>query len=233
MTEATDHFKFIAAEAALDPVLPSWKTPSLVAAVERVRWNSLDTHGPHIPGMGRVLRCLSFFPPDGTKFVILGQDPYPQVGKANGLAFGIDATFERGRTKDSLSNIIASIGADEAAFDTTLESWARQGVLLLNSCLTVAPGWAGAHVGLGWEEVVAEILSIVKGRAPDATWMLWGRAAKGLVFRLPGASPRAMRISSHPSPMSADRAMGAYPSFNAARMFRVNDSVNWKGISHG
>lgn len=221
--------RLVLAEAALDAVLPEWKIASLVAAVGRVRWEKLSTHGDFLPEVGKILRCLSFVPPDDIKFVIIGQDPYPQDGKANGLAFGIARGYARGKVKDSLSNIIASAGADPATFDTTMEGWARQGVLLLNTCLTVAPGWAGSHVGLGWEEVVAEILSIVKGRAPDAVWMLWGRAAKNLVFGLPGASPRAVRISSHPSPMSADRAMGAYPSFLSARMFRRSDPINWTG----
>lgn len=208
-----------------------WRTPELATAILRVGSEAL---GPRTtPRRDQIFRALQYFEPSETKFVILGQDPYastsPQgIIKANGLAFGAAPGYT-GVLQDSLYNIRCAVRAGGCGelIDPTLESWARQGVLLLNSALTTELGYAGAHSKIGWARVVQEILCHVRDVAPDAVWMVWGRHARNLVCSLPGGAPKTMRIASHPSPMSADTVMGGHPAFNNSHMFRAEDTVLW------
>lgn len=214
------------------PSIPeAWRSPEVESSFRRVRWDRIQSGGA-VPPPELIFRALEFFSPRETRVVILGQDPYPQPGKATGLAFG--QTSEPSRVGDSLTSIARAVEACGmgALADRTLESWARQGVLLLNACLTTRPDWVGAHGGLGpngvgWEAVVRELLTLVRDLAPGATWMVWGRDALARVRALPGAPPGNMRISSHPSPMSATRQMGAYPPFLGCNMFRETDGIVW------
>ncbi len=104
-----------------------------------------------LPPPERIFAALALTPPEAVRVVILGQDPYPQPGKADGLAFSIPEAFGP-RRRDSLAAILAEVGHDIGPrARTDLSDWARQGVLLLNTALTVPEGRAGGHARLGWD----------------------------------------------------------------------------------
>lgn len=181
---------------------------------------------------GRVFRALDYFPPEDTKVVILGQDPYPQLGKAIGLAFGVGPGFgpDFSRRPDSLLNIarLVRTSTGEELRDFSLESWARQGVLLLNASLSVASGEAGTHRRLGWKAVVQALLTAVHERSPRCAWLLWGGDAHRLCEALKGRSSQAHLFleTSHPSPMSASQGFLASRAFAVANEF-LGSSIRW------
>ncbi|MDE0974152.1 MAG: uracil-DNA glycosylase [Candidatus Nanopelagicales bacterium] len=176
-----------------------------------------------LPAPENVLRAFAQ-PLDRVKVVILGQDPYPTPGHSIGLAFSVALGVALPR---SLSNIFSELQSDlgvNAPISGDLTSWSRQGVLLLNSVLTVQSGVTGSHRGKGWEQVTGAALSALKGRpggAPVA--ILWGKAAQecGGDF-----DPRGVISSAHPSPLSAHRGFWGSKPFS-----RANDLLIQSGIS--
>lgn len=178
---------------------------------------------PWQPAPEAIFRALALTPPEAVRVVILGQDPYHTPGRATGLAFA----FPPGaRPRDSLANILAELAADTGTprRDGELSGWARQGVLLLNTVLTVPLGRAHGHRRLGWQRLAAEVLDRVARR--PAAFLLWGGPALAtcapVLARHPGV-PRLVLASSHPSPLSAARPLGAHPPFRGSRPFgRVN-----------
>lgn len=169
---------------------------------------------PVLPEPRAVFRALEFTPPDRVRVVILGQDPYPTRGHADGLAFSVAPGVA---LPGSLRNIFAELAADQGRTrsDGNLADWARQGVLLLNRALTVPEGAAGGHLaGFGWEGLAAGILNSVSRR--DTAFVLWGRAAQALAAHIrPGG--HAIVQSPHPSPLSARRGF-----FGSRPFGRVN-----------
>lgn len=173
-----------------------------------------------LPAVDDTFRALWLTPPDATRVVILGQDPYPTPGHAHGLAFSVaDGTIPR-----SLRNIFKELKDDlNVSRDlSNLSDWAAQGVLLLNTALTVPPGQAGAHAGM-WDGLVDQIIA----RVPqDAAFVLWGAKAQA---RVPQA---ACRIASpHPSPLSARRGFfGSKPfsQVNAWLESRGQTPIDWR-----
>lgn len=154
-----------------------------------------------LPERANWFRALAMTPPDKVKVVLLGQDPYPTPGHATGLAFSVTAGTPLPR---SLANVFREmqddIGARPANGD--LSFWASQGVLLLNTCLTVPAGEAGGHSGLGWQGLTEDVLAEVS-RRPTA-FLLWGGHAQKLGRTIAG-NGHLMIASAHPSPLSARR----------------------------
>ncbi len=183
---------------------------------------------PILPPPDLRFRALDLVPPDRVRVVLLGQDPYPEPGKANGLAFSISASFPwRGR--DSLSNIFRELEDDLHVTRTTseLDGWARQGILLLNTSLTVPAGVAGGHARIGWLSLVGEVLAHVSGR-PTA-FLLWGRPAQALRRHIRGDGHLIVE-SPHPSPLSVHRGFfGSRPfsRVNAWLAARGEAPVDW------
>lgn len=147
-------------------------------------------------------RALRLTPPEKTRVVILGQDPYPTPGRATGLAFSFPAGE---RPKHSLKNILAELATDigQSRADGDLTAWASQGVLLLNTVLTVPLNDAHGHKGWGWEPLVSQILTKLASEGPKA-FLLWGAPAQTLCAKLPRAG-HLFLASPHPSPLSAHR----------------------------
>lgn len=172
-------------------------------------WDRLATAPDWQPAPGAIFRALALCPPAATRVVILGQDPYHTPGRATGLAFG----FPPGTPpRDSLRNILTEVASDtgHTAPPADLTGWARQGVLLLNTVLTVPIGQANGHKGWGWEPLVAEILDHLATTGPRA-FLLWGAPAQKLCARLPRAGHLFVE-SPHPSPLAAYRGFfGARP----------------------
>lgn len=164
--------------------------------------------------------------PDAVRVIILGQDPYPTPGHANGLAFSV--TRETQPPK-SLRNIFRELEDDlgRAPSNGDLSHWADQGVLLLNTALSVSPGDAGSHSRLGWRILVDQVLRRLADR-PRAC-LLWGRHAQ--TYREALGHPGNLVLSSaHPSPLSAYRGFfGSRPfsQVNAWLAARGEPPVAW------
>jgi len=174
-----------------------------------------------LPPADQRFAALALTAPADVRVVILGQDPYPTPGHAHGLAFSV-APGVRPLPR-SLSNIFKELQTDIGAAPLTgdLRPWARQGVLLLNSCLTVPAGKAGGHAHLGWQSLTEEVLSLVSAR-PTA-FVLWGAHAQAMARHIKGDGHLIVK-SPHPSPLSARRGF-----FGSRPFGRVNDWLRGQG----
>ena len=166
-----------------------------------------------LPAPKNVLRAFAQ-PLDQVKVVILGQDPYPTPGHSVGLAFSVAPGVALPR---SLSNIFSEMQSDlgvDAPTSGDLTPWSQQGVLLLNSVLTVQSGVAGSHRGKGWEQVTGAALRALKNKTRGApVAIFWGKAAQecGSDF-----DRRGVISSPHPSPLSAHRGFWGSKPFSRA-----------------
>ncbi|KUF12834.1 uracil-DNA glycosylase [Pseudoponticoccus marisrubri] len=176
---------------------------------------------PVLPPAEQVFAALDACPPDRVRVVILGQDPYPTQGHAHGFAFSV-APGTRPLPR-SLTNIFREMTEDLGACppDGDLRFWAPQGVLLLNTALTVPAGRAGGHARLGWSRLTEEVLATLSDR-PRA-FLLWGNHAQGFARHITGADHLVLR-SAHPSPLSARRGF-----FGSRPFSRINDWLKARG----
>lgn len=194
----------------------------------RVQARLATETGPIYPPSGRIFAALDACAPDAVRVVILGQDPYHTPGKADGLAFSIPEGFP-GRL-DSLGNIFNELKSDLGVTRTRteLDDWARQGVLLLNTALSVPEGQPKAHARIGWEKLVAEVLARLDTR-PRAV-LLWGGPAHRVAARYL-TNPDHLRIeTAHPSPLSVHRGFyGSKPfsQVNAWLSARGEEPIRW------
>ncbi len=174
-----------------------------------------------LPGPSRVFAALDAVAPKDVRVVILGQDPYPTPGHANGLAFSVGPGVALPR---SLANIMAELRADtgSAPAGGDLSHWARQGVLLLNTSLSVPPGGAGAHARWGWDRLAREAIADAQRHGPVA-FILWGGHAQKAAAGLPRAGDLVIE-SVHPSPLSARRGF-----FGSRPFSRTNDWLAARG----
>ena len=181
--------------------------------------------GPVFPPGGLIFRAFDLCPVDQVKVVILGQDPYHGPGQANGLCFSVNTGVE---LPPSLKNIFQELEADLGRpphADRTLEHWAKQGVLLLNSTLTVRSGAPTSHAGKGWEEFADEALKVLAVRKEPLVFILWGAYAQRKGAFLEGTKHLVIK-SPHPSPLSS------YRGFFGSRPFsRTNKALETWGKS--
>ena len=172
-------------------------------------------------------RALDLTPIDQVKVVILGQDPYHGAGQAHGLCFSVQPGV---RTPPSLVNIYKELQADLGIAPVRhgfLESWAKQGVLLLNSVLTVEEARAASHQGQGWERFTDAVIRLVNARAEPVVFMLWGSHAQSKQAWIPEGRGHLVLTSNHPSPLSALRPPVPFIGnghFGQARAFRAAQS---------
>ncbi|EYD72454.1 uracil-DNA glycosylase [Limimaricola hongkongensis] len=167
------------------------------------------------PAPAHRFRALELTPPGAVRVVILGQDPYPTPGHATGLAFSVPPDLAP--LPRSLRNIHAELRDDLgcAPANGDLTPWARQGVLLLNTALSVEPGDAGGHTRWGWDVLVSQVLARVAER--PCAFVLWGKHAQKVAA--PHLGPDHLVIeTAHPSPLSARRGF-----FGSRPFGRVND----------
>ena len=178
-----------------------------------------------LPPRHQVFAALEACPPEATRVVILGQDPYPTPGHAHGLAFSVEPHVHP--LPKSLANIFTELRDDLGACppDGDLRFWAAQGVLLLNTVLTVPAGAANGHRGLGWQGLTAQVLDRLIADGRPRAYLLWGGPAQKAAARVPGDTN--LRIETpHPSPLSA------YRGFFGARPFsRVNNWLQMHGMA--
>jgi uracil-DNA glycosylase len=155
---------------------------------------------------GRVFRALELTAPDDVRVVILGQDPYHGPGQAQGLAFSVAPGQKK--LPPSLRNMLKEVEADTGApprCRDDLTPWARQGVLLLNTALTVEDGAPQSHAGRGWESLTDALLAQVAAAAAPTVFMLWGAAAQRKSPLVSQGGRHLVLAANHPSPLSALR----------------------------
>jgi len=162
--------------------------------------------------------ALEITPLEDVKVVILGQDPYHQPGQAHGLCFSVMPDI---KVPPSLVNIYKELHSDlniEPADHGFLASWAKQGVLLLNSVLTVEQGAAGAHQGQGWELFTDKIIRTVNERCENVVFLLWGGYAQKKGKSI-DRERHCVLEAPHPSPLSSYRGFFGCQHFSKANHF--------------
>ncbi len=192
---------------------PSWRA-ALQAELDAPYMRDLDAFlaaeaaagvAVYPPAVDRF-RALELTPLDAVRVVILGQDPYHGAGQAHGLSFSVRPGI---RIPPSLTNIFKELEADlgiPRAAHGFLEAWARQGVLLLNTVLSVREGAAASHRGQGWERFTDAVIRAVAERAEPSVFLLWGAHAQAKSGLIAAAAPDGRHrivASAHPSPLSA------------------------------
>ena len=176
------------------------------------------------PPKNLIFDCFNYFNIEDTKVVIIGQDPYHGINQANGLAFSVNDNV---KLPKSLINIFKELKNDLGIIKTNgnLSSWAKQGVLLLNSTLTVNKNQAGSHQFLNWEKYTDEIIKIINRTKKHVVYILWGNWAINKK-RFIDDKNNLIICSSHPSPLSA------YHSFFHSEPFsRTNNYLSKNNIA--
>ena len=210
---------------------PSWKAvledefaKEYMQSLRRFLCQEKDRGKIIYPTGGEYFRAMNLTPFDQVKVVILGQDPYHGPGQAHGLSFSVRPDVA---IPPSLVNMYKELQSDlgiTPAHHGFLEHWARQGVLLLNSVLTVEHRQAASHQGRGWEIFTDRIVAQLNERREHIVFILWGSYAqkKG---RIIDTSKHLVLQSAHPSPLSA------YRGFFGSRPFsRANDYLTGHGV---
>lgn len=190
------------------------------------------------PASADLFKAFKLCPIGNVKCVILGQDPYYSLpGQATGLAFGCGVEMSH-----SLRNILRELNDDlgedldsslfeKEPFDISLEQWAKQGVLLLNTSLTVQKNKPGSHAGFGWDRLlVIPALKEYQKRSKYPTFLLWGAHAKSVYERIKSDKDFTV-ISAHPSPLSADKGFfGSRPfsKLNKYLLLHKQKQVFWR-----
>ena len=189
---------------------------------------SEDLHKTIYPPREKRLNALRLTPFDEVKVVIIGQDPYHDEGQAHGLAFSV----EKGKFPPSLQNMFKELQTDiNMPYPTTgnLTPWAKQGVLLLNTILTVEAHKALSHQQKGWEIFTRKLIETLVKHKPYLVFVLWGNHAKQF---LPLIKPYGhdVIISVHPSPLSAHRGFFGskpYSKINECLKNHGQEEINW------
>ena len=192
----------------------------LVAELHREKQAGITVYPPG----GSIFKAFDLCPLDKVKVVILGQYPSHNPGQAMGLSFSVP---EGVAAPPSLKNIFKEIESDlgiRMSGSTDLTPWARQGVLLLNSVLTVRAGAAASHSGLGWQEFTDAVIRIISETQDGVVFLLWGNYAKTKA-PLIDISRHHILAAAHPSPL----ARGAF--FGCRHFSRANEILEYEGKS--
>ena len=175
------------------------------------------------PSAEKVFNALNYTRFDNVKVVIVGQDPYINEGQAHGLCFSV----EKVAPPPSLINIFKELNSDIGCYmpdNGNLTKWAKQGVLLLNSVLTVQRGKSYSHQSIGWEKFTHAILEKLAKRDKPIVFLLWGSGAKKIVDGI-DLSKHHVLYAAHPSPLSA------YNGFFGCKHFsKCNELLKQDGI---
>lgn len=223
-----------------DPVPESWR-PALSEVLTGSQARRLGAFLHAEEAAGKII-----YPPRGERFtalaltlleevkvVILGQDPYHGPGQAHGLAFSVPDAV---RVPPSLVNIFKELESDlglPRPAHGNMTRWAQQGVLLLNSVLTVEDGKPASHARKGWEPITDAIVAAVAAKPEPCVFMLWGNHARGKVAAIAGlgpATPHLLLTAPHPSPLSAHSGWFGSRHFSAANAFLEQHGrgmINW------
>lgn len=223
-------------QQALEHTHPDWRR-ILDRPDARARLGEIDRALLRLSGEGQTLyperkaifHALSHFAPQETRVVILGQDPYHGAGEAMGLSFSVPPGV---RIPPSLRNVFKEQESDlglSRPLHGDLTAWARQGVLLLNSVLTVTADQAGSHAKLGWQAISDQLIDAVNRHSPACVFMLWGNWARSKAERIDRTRHLVLEAA-HPSPLSASRGFFGCAHFSAANRWlesRGHAGIDW------
>lgn len=183
-----------------------------------------EIDGASYPPASDRFRALELLAPDEVEVVILGQDPYHGQGEAHGLAFSVPDGV---KMPPSLRNIFRELADDlkiPQPASTDLSRWGRQGVLLLNTALSVAPGSPGSHANVGWGKITDAIIASLANSDKPRVFVLWGKHAQGKRRLIPSDRNHLVLESVHPSPLSAYRGF-----FGSKPFSRINQWLKQQG----
>ena len=212
----------------LGPLSGEFKKPYYKKLYETVK-HEYETRQV-FPDPNDIFNAFEFTPLSEVKVVILGQDPYHNVGQAHGLCFSVKPDVE---IPPSLVNIYQELHDDLGCYipnNGYLKKWADQGVLLLNTVLTVRAHQANSHQGKGWEQFTDAVISAVNAQDRPIVYMLWGRPAQSKIPML--TNPKHLILTApHPSPLSAYRGFFGCKHFSKANEFlKANgaEPIDWQ-----
>ena len=178
------------------------------------------------PPAGQIFRALDLCPLDRIRVVILGQDPYHGAGQAEGLAFSVPPGIAVPPSLVNIKREIADdLGRPSIIKDGELLPWVEQGVLLLNTTLTVRSGEAASHQGLGWETFTDAVIQLVSQRCAHVVFLLWGTPARRKATMI-DATRHCILEAPHPSPLSAHRGF-----FGCRHFSRANAYLQQQGLA--
>lgn len=181
------------------------------------------------PPKEKIFRALKLVNFEDVKVVILGQDPYHGAGQANGLAFAVETGIPK---PPSLVNIFKEIATDvciNKPINSNLEHWAKQGVLLLNTVLTVRENTAFSHRNKGWEFFTDKVILSLNEKKSPVVFLLWGSAAQAKESFITNSLHKILKAP-HPSPLSAHRGFLGCKHFSQTNQFLMQnnlDPINW------
>lgn len=204
------------------PLLQAGAHQTLIAKVDQLRQQQTI-----FPPPGQLFTALELTPFPAVKVVLLGQDPYHGPGQAHGLAFSVP---EGVKAPPSLRNIFKEVsadvygGSDPPDFSTDLSRWAKQGVLLLNTVLTVEAGRAGSHRSLGWQALTDQIVTQLSQQREHLVFMLWGSQAQAKRPLL-DPTPHLILDAAHPSPLSAHRGFFGCRHFSQVNRYLADHGL--------
>ncbi|MFA6962284.1 MAG: uracil-DNA glycosylase [Opitutaceae bacterium] len=224
------------------PIPPAWSSvfdhgytheqfATLSVAIDEAYANS-DV----FPSRENLFRALELVRPADVKVVILGQDPYPTPGNAHGLSFSVPPTA---KIPASLKAIYLSLARSfpdwRAPASGHLEPWAHQGVLLLNTILTVRSGEPMSHAKLGWQAFTQAVLRLIQAESPFVVFMLWGGKAEASARPHIDTSRHMILADQHPSPLAQNRlppeqkfaANGHFAKANDLLVSRGRPPIDW------
>jgi ATP-dependent DNA helicase PIF1 len=195
---------------------------------------TLDTK-EFLPSRENIWRALELTPLESIKVVILGQDPYPNRVHACGLAFSVlsDVKILPASLKNIYKELVTDIGFT-APNHGNLEEWSSQGILLLNTVLTVEPGAPQSHSKIGWEEVTDQIIRSIAARLENVIFVLWGKSAqvkKKLLGLYLDKNKHRVFESAHPSPLSATKGFFGSKPFSTINTWlkeMEKEPINWQ-----
>ena len=212
----------------LKPLSPEFKKPYYAKLYKTVK-KEYSTH-LIFPPADDIFNAFAFTPLSQVKVVILGQDPYHNNGQAHGLCFSVKPDVE---IPPSLVNIYKELQDDCGCYipnNGYLEKWAREGVMLLNTVLTVRAHQANSHRGIGWEEFTDAAIRVLNEQDRPIVFMLWGRPAQLKKSML--NNPKHLILEApHPSPLSAYRGFFGCKHFSKANEFlKANglEPIDWQ-----
>ncbi len=204
------------------PLLTAWRCSN--DGQRLVRWVDDQVRGGEIVYPADVFRALRLTALADTRVLILGQDPYHAPGQAEGLAFSVPAGQA---IPPSLRNILKELSRSRPHLKPPesghLALWARSGILLLNTVLTVAQGCPASHAGRGWESLTNAVVRALASDARPKVFMLWGAHAQSKVGLIEGARPHLILRCNHPSPLSAMR--GPHPFIGCSHFSAASEHL--------
>lgn len=221
---ADKQFKFV--KNKWDKVISDFpQIENLMQNIEAMYEHSQDVNDDEVklkifPEIQNIFRCFQYCDPENVKVVIIGQDPYHGEGQATGLCFGVNSHC---KIPPSLRNInkemISDMGYEIS--DITLEKWAKQGVLLINSALTVQEHCPASHAKI-WKPFTEYILSYLNKNTVGVVFVAWGAFAYNCLFNKKTTLNTEMHYliaSSHPSPLSVNKQFKSFPKFSESKPF--------------